>query len=274
MAENRGFYTVYTYGDHLEPGGGFKIDHSISVHDDIERLKSLIAIPQGDLEKMREENAAAERAVFDRLRGEADEWAEIAANTNLMDQALEYLKVPQAEHTSNEWHEDSSGYKSKSNSVYNMTYYAYEDTSYDRQTQMRITNAWYLTWRVDVGGPSGGGYYSQRVSGSRKIAGQDRKRFTDKAAMEKYLNGRMGAYAHLFTEENPPVPEEYAMHFKKHGVLLPGYAVEGEDAKTADKAKDAADAKPSVLRSLAKNGRKADPSVNEAAKRSAPVHER
>jgi hypothetical protein len=274
MAENRGFYDVYTYGDHLEPGGGLKIEHSISVHDDIERLKSLIAIPQGDLEKMREENAAAEKAVFDRLRGEAGEWAEIAANTNLMDQALEYLKVPRAEHTSNEWSDDGYGHKHKSNTVYSMAYHVYENTSYDRLTQTHITNAWHLTWRIDVGGPSDGSYCDQRVSGSHKIAGQDSKRFTDKAAMEKYLNGRISTYAHLFTEENPPVPEEYAMYFKKHGVLLPGYTVAGENVEVADKVKDAAEAKPSVLKSLAENSREAGALVKEAAKRGTSVHER
>ena len=45
--------------------------------------------------------------------------------------------------------------------------------------------------------------------------------------MEKYLNGRIKAYAHLFTEVSPPVPPEYADHFKVNGLLLPGYAVEG-----------------------------------------------
>jgi hypothetical protein len=274
MAENRGFYDVYTYGDNLEPGGGFKIEHSISVRDNTERLKSLIAIGQGDLEKMKEKNVAAEQAVFDRLRGEANEWDEIAANTNLMNRALEYLKVPRAEHTSNKWSEDSYGYKSRSNAVYKMSYNVYEDTSYDRRTQTHITNAWYLTWRVDVGGPPGGGYCGQRVSGSHKIAGQDRKRFTDKAAMKKYIDGRIGAYAHLFTEENPPVPDEYALYFKKHGVLLPGYTVEGKNVKAADNVKDTAKAKPSVLKSLTANGRKAGPFVKENPKRSAPVQER
>jgi hypothetical protein len=274
MAENRGFYDVYTYGDNLKPGGGLKIEHSISVHDDIERLKSLIAIPQGDLEKMREKSAEAEQAVFDRLRGEAGEWDEIAANTNLMDRALEYLKVPRAEHTSNEWSGDSYGHKSRSNAVYKMAYHVDEDTCYDRRTQKHTTNAWYLTWRIDVGGPSDGSYYGHRVSGFHKIAGQDRKRFTDEAAMEKYLNGRIGAYAHLFTEENPPVPEEYAMYFKKHGVLLPGYTIACENVKATDKVEDAADARPSVLRSLAENGRKAGSPVKETVKRGASVHER
>ena len=48
------------------------------------------------------------------------------------------------------------------------------------------------------------------------------------AAMEKYLAGRIKAYDRLFTELAPPVPKEYAEPFKVNGLLLPGYAIEGE----------------------------------------------
>ena len=57
----------------------------------------------------------------------------------------------------------------------------------------------------------------------------DRKVFSDKAAMEKYLNGRIKAYDRLFTEISPPIPQEYAEHFKVNGMLLPGYTIEGEE---------------------------------------------
>lgn len=62
-----------------------------------------------------------------------------------------------------------------------------------------------------------------------KIAGQDRKVFTDKAAMEKYLNGRIKAYDRLFTEISPPIPQEYADYFKVNGMLMPDYTIEGEE---------------------------------------------
>ena len=56
--------------------------------------------------------------------------------------------------------------------------------------------------------------------------------------MEKYLNGRIKAYQHLFTEVSPPIPPEYAEHFKVNGQLLAGYAIEGEERAqpTAEKA--------------------------------------
>ena len=44
--------------------------------------------------------------------------------------------------------------------------------------------------------------------------------------MEKYLQGRIAAYAHLFTEISPPIPEDDQRRFYVNGVLLPGYTVE------------------------------------------------
>ena len=44
--------------------------------------------------------------------------------------------------------------------------------------------------------------------------------------MEKYLQGRIAAYAHLFTEISPPIPEEHKRRFYVNSVLLPGYTVE------------------------------------------------
>ena len=44
--------------------------------------------------------------------------------------------------------------------------------------------------------------------------------------MEKYLQGRIKAYSHLFTEISPPIPENEQKRFCINGVLLPGYTVE------------------------------------------------
>ena len=60
----------------------------------------------------------------------------------------------------------------------------------------------------------------------RQIAGQERKHFAEKSEMERYLQGRIKAYAHLFTEISPPIPAEEKRRFCVNGVLLPGYTVE------------------------------------------------
>ena len=102
-----------------------------------------------------------------------------------------------------------------------MTCSVWEDTKYDRETKQSIPVAWYVTWDVSVNSPKRG--YRER------IAGQNQKRYTDKNAAMKYLEGRKKAYSHLFTEISPPVPEQYKDHFTIHGALLPGYTVEGQE---------------------------------------------
>ena len=54
--------------------------------------------------------------------------------------------------------------------------------------------------------------------------------------MEKYLQGRIAAYAHLFTEISPPIPKDHRKHFCVNGVLLPGYTVENPDTLKPDEA--------------------------------------
>ena len=104
-----------------------------------------------------------------------------------------------------------------------MDYNIYERTLYDKAAQKSVPHRWELTWTVRTNSPAG----HQQA----KIAGQHSKVFSDKAAMEKYLNGRIKAYSHLFTEISPPIPQEYAEHFKVNGQLLPGYTIEGEQPK-------------------------------------------
>ena len=59
-----------------------------------------------------------------------------------------------------------------------------------------------------------------------KIAGQSDKRFATKEELERYLQGRIKAYAHLFTEVSPPIPKGEERRFSVNGILLPGYTVE------------------------------------------------
>ena len=94
----------------------------------------------------------------------------------------------------------------RSNRVYQMNYHIYENTRYDREKQQSVPYSYSLTWGVYTNSPS--------RNGQAKIAGQDRKVFSDKAAMEKYLNGRIKAYDRLFTEISPPIPQEYAELFQ------------------------------------------------------------
>jgi hypothetical protein len=271
LPENRKFYNVYNYGDTLDVGHEMKIEHEISLRDGEDRLKKLILLPQDEIEKLRGKSADAEQAVFDRLCEDATEWEAIAAETALMDRALTYLNIPAAVHTSNEWVDDTYGNKSISNTVYQMSYRIYEDKSYDRETKEHTTKAWYLTWNVGIGLPGKEGRYYGSIGAPHTLAGQRNKRFTEKAVMDKYLAGRIKAYSHLFTDENPPIPPEYANCFKFHNMFLPGYRMESETVREETISGRAAK-KPSVLKALADKNRKETEPGNTGRKM--PSHER
>ena len=188
------------------------------------------------LQAMREESAAAEQAIFENLQAQAAAWEEQAGKTLLLDKAIEYARTPETKHTANKWEQPDEYRHVISNRVYQMDYRISENTRYDKAAGQSIPYSYTLSWSVRTNSPDG---YHQA-----KIAGQERKVFADRAAMEKYLNGRIKAYRHLFTELSPPIPQEYAGHFRVNGQLLPGYTVEVEEPQQTQQDTRQADTAP------------------------------
>lgn len=213
-------YSAYDH-DKLEAAENMRIERRIYFETDKADISALAGLPLTQLQTMREESEAAEQAVFEDLQKRAAAWEEQAGKTLEIKKAIEYVRTPPVKHTSNEWEQRDTDYFVRSNSVYRMYYRINENTRYDSQKQASVPYSWTLTWSIHTNGPDG----QQRA----KIAGQTRKVFADKADMEKYLNGRIKAYQHLFTELSPPVPQQYADHFKVSGHLLPGYTIEGQE---------------------------------------------
>ena len=58
---------------------------------------------------------------------------------------------------------------------------------------------------------------------------------------EKYIQGRIKAYSHLFTEISPPIPKDLEKSFMVHGHLLPGYVTEEMQKAAAEKAEKPAE---------------------------------
>ena len=212
-------YTSYDH-DKLEAAETMRIERRIYFEAKDREIAPYASLPIAQLLSMRSESAAAEQAIFDSLKEQAAAWEEQAGKTLLLDKALEYVRTPHVQHTANEWQKNEYDRYTRSNRVYQMNYYIYENTRYDKEAQKSIPYSWTLTWSVRTNSPS---------RTQAKIAGQDRKVFTDKAAMEKYLNGRIKAYDRLFTEISPPIPQEYADYFKVNGMLMPDYTIEGEE---------------------------------------------
>ena len=209
--ENYENYKSYDY-DNLTEGEKLKIEHTIYV--DETDMSDLISKPISEIQAMREESAAKEKTAFEKVRQTAQDWEKQAAVTRRFDRAIEYLKVPEVSHTSNKWvkAKDEFGYNRISNKVYKMSYRIYERSSYR-------TDAKKYDVRWDI--------YTNRSQSqnSYKVAGQERVCNTREEA-EKYIQGRIKAYSHLFTEISPPIPEEYKHAFMVYGQLLPGYTTE------------------------------------------------
>ena len=209
--------------DRLDAADKMKIERGIYFDTKGADISPLTALSLAELMKLREESAAAEQTVFENLKVQAAAWEEQAGKTLLYDKAIEYARVPEVKHTANKWQDEDNDRHIISNRVYKMSYHVYENTRYDKAAQKSIPYSYTLSWNVYTNSPHG--------YGQAKIAGQDRKVFADRAAMEKYLNGRIKAYEELFTEISPAIPPEYAEQFRVNGQLLPGYTVEGEEIK-------------------------------------------
>ena len=224
MEENKD-YRAYRYGDHLEPGYELKVEHSVSCED--VDISALIAMGTESLAAMRQGSIDGEQKAYDIVVAAAKQWEQQAAATQMIDRAISYLRTPEVEHTGNQW-KDTDNWRSAqeiSNRVYKMFCRIREDTKYDSETKQSVPVVWYVTWDLYLNSP--------REGYSIHLAGQDKKRYTDKAAAVKYLDGRKKAYSHLFAEISPPVPKEHENCFTVNGVLLPGYRVEGREQEKA-----------------------------------------
>lgn len=223
MEENKD-YKVYRY-DHLSEGSGLKLDHSVHCED--VDISSLIVQGAEALEALRRDSMDGEQKAYKIVQAAAGQWEQQAAATQRIDRALAYLRTPEVRHTGNSWQPNphNSDWDEISNRVYKMHCQIREETRYDRETKQSVPAAWYVTWDLYLNSPKEGH--------NIHLAGQDKKRYTDKATAVKYLEGRKKAYSHLFTEVSPPVPKEHEQRFTVNGVLLPGYTVEGREQERA-----------------------------------------
>ena len=262
-----GYYSVNDF-DFLEEGEKLRLEHDLRFQPNDKILLPLVNASDFDLYELRALAVSGEKKVFEQLKELAEVWEQKAALTMLIDRALSYKRVPQVEHTSNQWQQ--SHYRDTeivSNMVYKMSVSLHEDNHYDNDTGQFVSDAWIVTWGVSLNTPD--------EYRTKKIAGQDRKRFSDKDAALKYIDGRKKAYTHLFTEISPPIPERYADKFSKNGLLLPGYVVDGKpvlrtDVKAVDLLNALSDGdfmpdahKPSVLGKISdtKSQQKAEPAA-------------
>lgn len=181
----------------------------------------MVKLPPEQLKAQEAASVEQEQAIYEKILAVEKEWAQQAMLTVSLRKAQEYLRTPVPSHTSNQWAETEHDWHEISNMVYKMTYRIYEGTDYRSDVRPRPV-CWELSWYLTFNTPKEPDFSGR----GRQIAGQQGKKFKDKAEMEKYLQGRIKAYSHLFTEISPPIPENEQKRFCINGVLLPGYTVE------------------------------------------------
>lgn len=204
---------------HITPG--WEIEMSAHYYPDkkADRVAELIQLPREELAAMEEASVAKEKTIFSKCSEIETEWKKQAAETAALRKAREYLRALPVEHTSNQWKVNQFGWHVLSNMVYKMSYRVSKHKKPDG-TLINCALSWdihYNTLQHPTPDYTGPGW---------KIAGQSDKVFATKEEMERYLQGRIKAYAHLFTEISPPIPQDQKGWFCVNGVLLPGYTVE------------------------------------------------
>lgn len=209
MRNENEIYIAYDF-DSIEHGIRLKVEHDITLKD--RDMTHLISQPIEKLQAMREESTAKENFAYSDVLTAAQRWEKQAAVTRGIDRAIEYLKVPEISHTSNKWEKDLHDNYTISNRVYTMSYRIYERSSWRTDTKK-----YDVTWYIFT--------HSPKENYNIRVAGQERT-CNSREEAEKYMQGRIKAYSHLFTEISPPIPKEYEQPFRVYGQLLPGYTTE------------------------------------------------
>lgn len=221
--ENETFYEAYgQYIDRLTPGFKLKIEHHIEY--DIYRIgrpeiAEKVKLSRAELSKARQESVKLEQDIYDKMLGTVKEWEAQAAQTLLLNKALEYINTPAVPHTSNEWQQQKDGSWVISNLVYTMEYKIWEDEAGDKK------GTWLVSWELGINCPTRPDTEKYYFAGERVIAEQNKKRYDTFEAAQKYIQGRFDQYVGLFRELRPPVPDKFKRHFYINGCLLPEYTV-------------------------------------------------
>lgn len=235
--EDNKSYISYDY-DTLIPGRKIRIDHTIYNNENTD-LSDLISKPIDEVKTMRENSIKNEQNAYELIISAVKVWESVAAETDIYDRAIQYLEVPEVEHTSNKWIQIDKNEHTISNKVYKMLYSIYERTSWRNDTKK-----YNVYWRIYTNRPD--------FLTAFQVAGQERV-FKTREEAEKYIQGRIKAYSHLFTEISPPIPKEYEKSFMVHGNLLPGYITEEMQKALQEKTEQPAEKKPSIRKQLSKS---------------------
>lgn len=218
--KKRTFYDNYHRPDKLEPGISLSLERSLEYNAwnvDLSPLSELVKLSPKELEDKRAGSVKLETDIFGKIQAALQEWEEQAAQTLILDRALEYVHTPEVPHTSNEWVQGEDGTWEISNQTYIMAFKIWEDTE--------KPGTFLVSWAIGVNRPQRPKTEKYYYSGAPSIAEQTKKRYDTPEAAQKYIQGRFDLYSHLFTELRPPIPDGFQRAFTINGCLLPEYTV-------------------------------------------------
>ncbi len=222
MAKESFYSTSGEWNDRLAEGAALKLEHRVEYDGysiDIPEIAEKVSLPIPELIQQRKDSAKKEQDIFKRVQGMVNEWETQAAQTLLLDKALEYVNTPQVAHTSNQWKQLGDGSWRISNLVYKMCYKIWEDSAGDKK------GTWLVSWSLEINCPKRPPSEQYNPCGESVVAEQNKKRYDTFDAAQRYIQGRFDLYAQHFSELRPPVPDKFKRHFYINGCLLPHYTV-------------------------------------------------
>lgn len=221
--EKDSFYSAFgDWTDKLVAGTSLKLEHRVEYEEfriDIPEIAEIVSLSIPELEQRRKDSAKLEQDIFGKMQAAVKEWEAQAAQTLLLDRAMEYVSTPQVAHTSNQWKQLKDGSWEISNLVYKMCYKIWENPGADKK------GACCVAWTLEVNCPKRPPSERYNFNGKPVIAEQKKKGYDTLDAAQRYIQGRFDLYAHHFSELQPPVPAKFKKHFYVNGCLLPGYTV-------------------------------------------------
>lgn len=229
MSEQDSFYYLNAYQDGVRPGESLMIQHRLSFNDwNAEtHMAPLVGLSAAELESRKTGSITLEKEVYAKLKKIAEEWDKQAAQTMLLERALEFVRTPEVQHTSNEWKEVKKGVWEISNRTYKMQYNISHNAA---------ANTYVVSWGIIYNAPKQPDSNKNNYWGdSQYVARQDNKKYPSMEAAQRYIQGRFDLYCHLFRELSPPVPHECKRMFSINGHLAAGYTLAPPDKAEPDK---------------------------------------
>lgn len=211
----KNFYEISAGGTMLREGSYLDIQRSLVYQGERADFTPFLNVPLKELEKQLKASKAEEQKIYDQLKEAAGAWDEHGAQTLLLEKAIEYLKVPEVKHTSNEWKQQEDGSWEISNLVYKMTF-----------SIVKFGDEWKLAWELSYTAPGlSVGHWEYTRSPRQRIEYEGSKKYKTLEGAQKYIQSKFDQYADHFETISPRIPKEAKPLFSVNGQLLQGYAV-------------------------------------------------